>query len=61
MIIGRYFSIAFVFTPMNAVSFTPLPADRVRMGSGLIHIMQQGLGGTTGIAVMATFFAQRAI
>ena len=60
MTIGRYFSIAFVFTAMNAASLTTLPADRVRMGSGLIHIMQQGLGGTTGIAVMATFFERRA-
>jgi DHA2 family multidrug resistance protein len=61
MIVGRYFSIAFVFTPMNAASLMTLPADRVRMGSGLINIMQQGLGGTTGIAVMATFLEQRAI
>ena len=44
MIVGRYFSIAFVFTPMNAASLMTLPADRVRMGSGLINIMQQGLG-----------------
>jgi DHA2 family multidrug resistance protein len=61
MIIGRYFSIAFVFTPMNAASLMTLPADRVRMGSGLINIMQQGLGGTTGIAVMTTFLEHRVI
>jgi MFS transporter, DHA2 family, multidrug resistance protein len=61
MIVGRYFSIAFVFTPMNAAALITLPADRVRMGSGLINIMQQGLGGTTGIAVMATFLEHRAI
>jgi MFS transporter, DHA2 family, multidrug resistance protein len=61
MILGRYFSIAFVFTPMNAASLMTLPADQVRMGSGLINIMQQGLGGTTGIAVMATFLEHRVI
>jgi MFS transporter, DHA2 family, multidrug resistance protein len=61
MIVGRYFSIAFVFTPMNAASLMTLPADRVRMGSGLINVMQQGLGGTTGIAIMATFLEHRAI
>jgi MFS transporter, DHA2 family, multidrug resistance protein len=61
MILGRYFSIAFVFTPMNAASLMTLPADRVRMGSGLINIMQQGLGGTTGIAIMATFLEHRTI
>jgi DHA2 family multidrug resistance protein len=59
MIAGRYFSIAFVFTPMNAVSLMTLPADRVRMGSGLINVTQQGLGGTTGIAIMATFLEHR--
>jgi DHA2 family multidrug resistance protein len=46
---------------MNAASLMTLPADRVRMGSGLINIMQQGLGGTTGIAVMATFLEHRVI
>jgi DHA2 family multidrug resistance protein len=61
MIVGRYFSIAFVFTPINAASLVTLPPDKVRMGSGLINIMQQGLGGTTGIAVMATFVEHRAI
>jgi MFS transporter, DHA2 family, multidrug resistance protein len=61
MIVARYFSIAFVFTPINAASLMTLPPDKVRMGSGLINIMQQGLGGTTGIAVMATFVEHRAV
>jgi DHA2 family multidrug resistance protein len=61
MIVGRYFSIAFVFTPMNAISLMTLPPDKVRMGSGLINIVQQGIGGTTGIAVMATFLERRTI
>jgi DHA2 family multidrug resistance protein len=61
MIVGRYFSIAFVFTPMNAASLMTLPPDKVRMGSGLINIMQQGIGGTTGIAVMTTFLEHRVI
>jgi MFS transporter, DHA2 family, multidrug resistance protein len=61
MIVARYFSIAFVFTPMNAAALTAIPAEKVRMGSGLINIMQQGLGGTTGIAIMATFLEHRTI
>jgi DHA2 family multidrug resistance protein len=61
MIVGRYFSIAFVYTPMNAAALMTLPPDRVRMGSGLINIMQQGIGGTTGIAVMATFLEHRVL
>lgn len=61
MILGRYFSIAFVFTPMNAASLMTLPPDKVRMGSGLINIMQQGIGGTTGIAIMTTFLQGRVL
>jgi hypothetical protein len=38
-----------------------LPPDGVRMGSGLINIMQQGTGGTTGIAVMATLLEHRTL
>jgi DHA2 family multidrug resistance protein len=61
MIVGRYFSIAFVFTPMNAAALMTLPPEKVRMGSGLVNIMQQGFGGTTGIALMATFLEHRTI
>lgn len=59
MIVGRYFSIAFIFTPMNAATLMTLPPDKVRMGSGLINVVQQGLGGTTGIAIMTTFLERR--
>jgi len=59
MIVGRYFSISFIFTPINAASLLTLPPEKARMGSGLIGIMQQGLGGTTGIAVLATFLERR--
>ena len=31
-----------------------LPPDKVRMGAGLINIMQQGIGGTVGLAMMTT-------
>ena len=61
MIVGRYFSIAFVYTPMNAAALMAIPPEKVRMGSGLINIMQQGFGGTTGIAIMATFLERRTI
>jgi hypothetical protein len=48
MIVGRYITIGFIFTPMNAASMMLLPPDKVRMGAGLINIMQQGIGGTVG-------------
>jgi DHA2 family multidrug resistance protein len=59
MIIARYVTIGLIFTPMNAVSMMVLPPDKVRMGSGLINLTQQGLGGTISLAVMTTFLQRR--
>jgi DHA2 family multidrug resistance protein len=59
MIIARYITIGFIFTPMNAVSLMVLPPDQVRMGSGLINLMQQGLGGTLGLAMMTAVLQRR--
>jgi DHA2 family multidrug resistance protein len=59
MIIWRYAAIPFIFTPLNAASLLLLPAEKVRMGSGLINIMQQGLGGAIGLAVMTTLLQRR--
>ena len=54
MIAGRYITIGFIFTPINAASMMLLPPDKVRMGAGLINIMQQGIGGTVGLVMMTT-------
>lgn len=59
MIIARYITIGLIFTPMNAVSMMVLPPNKVRMGSGLINLTQQGLGGTISLAVMTTFLQRR--
>ncbi len=59
MTIARYITIGLIFTPMNAVSMMVLPPDKVRMGSGLINLMQQGLGGTISLAMMTTFLQRR--
>jgi MFS transporter, DHA2 family, multidrug resistance protein len=59
MIVGRYITIGFIFTPMNAVSIMVLPPDKVRMGSGLVNLVQQGLGGTIGLAIMTTYLQNR--
>jgi MFS transporter, DHA2 family, multidrug resistance protein len=59
MIIGRYVTIGFIFTPMNAASLMLLPPDKVRMGSGLINLLQQGIGGTVGLAMMTTLLQRR--
>ncbi|ETX04371.1 DHA2 family efflux MFS transporter permease subunit [Candidatus Entotheonella palauensis] len=59
MIIARYITIGLIFTPMNAVSMMVLPPDKMRMGSGLINLTQQGLGGTISLATMTTFLQRR--
>jgi DHA2 family multidrug resistance protein len=59
MIVGRYLTIGLIFTPMNAASLMILPPDKVRMGSGLINLMQQGIGGTVGLAMMTTMLQRR--
>jgi len=59
MIAARYVTIGFVFTPMNAASTLLLPPDKVRMGAGLISIMQHGIGGASGLAMMTTLLERR--
>lgn len=59
MIVWRYAAIPFIFTPLNTASLLLLPPDKVRMGSGLINILQQGIGGTVGLALMTTVLQQR--
>lgn len=54
MIIGRYVTIGFIFTPMNAASMMLLPPEKARMGAGLLNLMQQSLGGTVGLALTTT-------
>lgn len=61
MIVWRYVTIGFIFTPMAAVSLTILPPEKVRMGSGLVNLMQQGLGGTLGLAMMTTVLQRRTV
>ena len=59
MIMWRYAAIPFIFTPMNTASLLILPPDKVRMGSGLVNILQQGIGGTVGLAMITTILQSR--
>ena len=54
MTVWRYISMGFLFTPMNTAALAALPPEKVRMGSGLISIVQQGIGGTISIAGLTT-------
>ena len=59
MIVWRYAAIPFIFAPLNTASLLLLPPDKVRMGSGLINLLQQGIGGTVGLALMITVLQRR--
>ncbi len=47
------------FTAATSAALSQLPSDRVRMGSGLLNLVQNGLGGTLGLAVGTTFLQRR--
>ena len=60
MTVWRYMSMGFLFTPMNTAALAALPPEKVRMGSGLITIVQQGIGGPISIAGLTTILQHRA-
>jgi len=41
------------------VALSHLPPEKVRMGSGLLNLMQNGLGNTLGLALVTTVLARR--
>ena len=59
MIVARYFTMGFIFIPMAAAAVMVLRPDQVRMGSGLVNLIQHGLGGTIGLAMMTTVLQRR--
>jgi DHA2 family multidrug resistance protein len=59
MTVWRYISMGFLFTPMNTAALAALPPEKMRMGSGLITIVQQGIGGTMSIAGLTTILQHR--
>jgi DHA2 family multidrug resistance protein len=44
---------------MTATALSQLPPEKVRMGSGLLNLMQNGLGNTLGIAMVTTVLQRR--
>ncbi len=55
----RFIATCFVFTAATSAALSQLPPDKVRMGSGLLNLVQNGLGGTLGLAVGTTFLQRR--
>src|SRR6185369_6532517 len=50
---------SFVYAPMTATALAQLSPEKVRMGSGLINLMQNGLGNTLGLALVTTVLQRR--
>jgi DHA2 family multidrug resistance protein len=59
MVVLRYSCGGFVYAPMTSAALSHLPAEQVRMGSGLLNLMQNGLGNTLGLAMVTTMLQRR--
>ncbi len=55
----RFIAGAFFFTSATATALSRLPPEQVRMGSGLLNLMQMGIGGTVGLAMGTTILQRR--
>lgn len=55
----RFLSGGFLFTSATAAALSELPPNQVRMGSGLLNLVQNGIGGTIGLAIGTTVLQRR--
>ena len=55
----RFIAAGLFFTAATSAALSQLPPDRVRMGSGLLNLVQNGLAGTVGLALGTTFLQRR--
>ena len=58
-IIARYLALGLTYAPIVGASLSALPPEQVRMGSGLISLVQSGLAPALGLAAMTTVLQQR--
>jgi EmrB/QacA subfamily drug resistance transporter len=59
LVMLRFSCGSFVYAPMTATALSQLPLEKVRMGSRLINLMQNGLGNTLGLAMATTVLQRR--
>lgn len=59
LVLLRFSCGSFVYAPLTATALAQLSPDRVRMGSGLLNLMQNGLGNTLGLALVTTVLQRR--
>ena len=50
---------SFFYTSAVATALSQLPPEKVRLGSSLLNLMQQGFGNTIGVALGTTVFQHR--
>ncbi len=50
--------LAFLFIPVNTAAFASMPKERLNEGTGLFNLMRN-LGGSFGIAIVATLLSRR--
>jgi DHA2 family multidrug resistance protein len=61
LVLLRYSCGSFVYAPITATALAQLAPERVRMGSGLLNLMQNGLGNTLGLALITTVLQRRLV
>ena len=59
LVVLRFSCGGFVYAPMMAVALSQLPPEKVRMGSGMLNLMQNGFGHTLGLALVTTVLQRR--
>jgi DHA2 family multidrug resistance protein len=59
LVVLRFSCGGFVYAPMMAVALSQLPPEKVRMGSGMLNLMQNGFGHTLGLAMVTTALQRR--
>ena len=56
---ARYFALGLMYAPVVGAAMTALPPEQVRMGSGLVSLVQSGLAPALGLAAMTAVLQQR--
>jgi EmrB/QacA subfamily drug resistance transporter len=59
LVVLRFSCGGFVYAPVTAAALSQLAPEKVRMGSGLLNLMQNGLGNTLGLALVTTVLQRR--
>jgi DHA2 family multidrug resistance protein len=59
LVVLRFGCGGFVYAPVMAVALSQLPPEKVRMGSGMLNLMQNGFGHTLGLAMVTTVLQRR--